>query len=316
METPCVPTEGWVVYTVLPGETLFSIAARYGMSTEELQQANCLSSGGALQAGQNIYIPYLIPSPPPGGGGLGGGEPELLTGLKEEIFFDPGGGGDLPDCGTPEPGTPLPAVTISDRLLEFYRVCVHGFPLDEEVTVKLYAPAGHLVGSSVYEFEGELEGRTAITVYLWWPVGLETGAWRVVAHSATETAENTFEIDRPAEPETSTTSPGDINPFEWHFCDDYAAGEAVVIRGSGFEPNGVVRLGIYRNTATFSDEGLVVQSLVRQTSANTDAGGAFATIVVVEASDPSGSYAVIPVTNPTVDWYDWESAAISCYEVP
>jgi hypothetical protein len=314
--TPCFPPASWVTYTVLPGETLYSIATRYGLTAGQLQQANCLSSAGALRAGQYIHVPYLIPPPPPGGGGLGGGEPEAVAGLKEEIFFDPGGGGDAPDCGTPEPETSLPAVTISDRLVEFGRICVYGFPLGEEVEVELYAPAGHLVGSGVYDVETEIGGRTDIIVDLWWPVGLETGTWRVVARSATDAAENTFEINRPAEPETSTTPPGDVNPFEWHFCDAYTAGEAVVIRGASFEPNGVVRLGFYWPTKTLNDEGQDIWSLVRETTATTDAWGDFSTTVFVGASDPSGTYLVVPVTDPDVDWYDWASAAISCYEVP
>jgi LysM repeat protein len=320
--TPCFPPASWVPYTVLPGETLYSIAARYGLTAGQVQQANCLSSAGALRAGQDLYVPYLIPPTqaipplPAEGGGFGGGEPEAVAGLKEEIFFDPGGGGDAPDCGTPEPGTPLPAVTISDRLLEFYRACAHGFPLGEEVTVELYAPAGHLVSSRVYEVDTVIEGQTIIILDLWFPVGLEYGAWRVVGRSATDVAEETLEIPRPTEPAASTMPEGDIDPFEFLICSEYSAGEAVVIRGASFEPNGVVRLGIYWFTGTTDDQDRPILSLVQETSANTDAWGDFATTVFVGASDPSGSYAVVPVTDPGADWYDSSKPAISCYEVP
>jgi LysM repeat protein len=65
-ETPCVPAEGWVVYNVLPGETLYSIAARYGMTPEELQEANCLPSAGEIRAGQSLYVPWHVtPTPTP-----------------------------------------------------------------------------------------------------------------------------------------------------------------------------------------------------------------------------------------------------------
>jgi LysM repeat protein len=315
--TPCFPPASWVAYTVLPGETLYSIAARYGLTAGQLQQANCLSSAGPLRAGQDLYVPYTIPptraipTPTAEGGGLGGGEPELVAGLKEEIFFGAGGADCHLPCGTPEPGTPLPAITISDRLDEWGRicdfgtVCVYSFPLDEEVTVELYAPVGHLVGSRSYDPAPDSDSGTFISVDLLWPVGLETGTWRVVARSANDLVESTFEIDRPTKPEITIMPPRNIHPFDMHsWRNEYAAEEPMEIRGSGFEPNGVVRLGIYWYTGDLDEsENFQVLSLIREQKANTDAWGDFSTTVFVEASDPSGYYAVVRVTDPDLDLY-------------
>jgi len=55
----CIPPSGWILITVQPGESFSSLAARYQISPEQLEQANCLSAQG-LPAGYNIYVP-----PPP-----------------------------------------------------------------------------------------------------------------------------------------------------------------------------------------------------------------------------------------------------------
>ena len=72
--TPCgtVPA-GWERYTVQPGDTLFSLASRAGVSQEQVMSVNCLDSPD-LMAGQSLYLPPLptptatrcLPSPPPG----------------------------------------------------------------------------------------------------------------------------------------------------------------------------------------------------------------------------------------------------------
>jgi len=66
-------------HTVQPGETLYSIAARYGVTVDALMQANNLTSG-YLYAGQTLRIPvtggggagFPFPLPIPGPGGPGG----------------------------------------------------------------------------------------------------------------------------------------------------------------------------------------------------------------------------------------------------
>jgi LysM repeat protein len=54
----CPPPVGWLVYFVQPGETLDAIAARYRISSAELQGANCLLTP-ALIPGVVLYVPPM-----------------------------------------------------------------------------------------------------------------------------------------------------------------------------------------------------------------------------------------------------------------
>lgn len=56
----CQPPQGWSIYTVRPGETLYRIASRYDLTVGELMQANCLSST-SVSVGTKIYVPPTTP---------------------------------------------------------------------------------------------------------------------------------------------------------------------------------------------------------------------------------------------------------------
>ena len=53
----CVVPNGWVAYTIQSGETLAIIANRYGLTTEQLAQANCMSNPDLIYADQVIAVP-------------------------------------------------------------------------------------------------------------------------------------------------------------------------------------------------------------------------------------------------------------------
>jgi LysM repeat protein len=57
--TICELPAGWVYYIVKPGDTLDTIGATYRISSDELQQANCLQSPDLLP-GSGIYVPPLL----------------------------------------------------------------------------------------------------------------------------------------------------------------------------------------------------------------------------------------------------------------
>jgi formylglycine-generating enzyme required for sulfatase activity len=59
---PCGPPLGWVVYIVQPGDTLFSLSRRFGVSIESIRHANCLSSYTVYNGGA-IYLPPQPPTP-------------------------------------------------------------------------------------------------------------------------------------------------------------------------------------------------------------------------------------------------------------
>jgi LysM repeat protein len=62
----CIVPSTWRLYTVQPGDTLTSLAVRYGTTVSAIVDANCLSSTG-IYAGQRLYLPaqpVVTPIPP------------------------------------------------------------------------------------------------------------------------------------------------------------------------------------------------------------------------------------------------------------
>ncbi len=57
---PCYPPYNWARASVRPGDTLSSIAARYGTSVYTLMRANCLSTT-YIYSGQVLYVPPTLP---------------------------------------------------------------------------------------------------------------------------------------------------------------------------------------------------------------------------------------------------------------
>ncbi len=67
------PQAGALVHVVQPGETLFSIARRYGLTVEALGHANGIADPRLIYAGQSLLIPGGAPL-----GGAGGSAPYLV----------------------------------------------------------------------------------------------------------------------------------------------------------------------------------------------------------------------------------------------
>jgi len=59
----CGPPPGWVVYTVRSGDTLFQLSRSVGVSTAEIQFANCMGTTTFIRTGDRLYLPSL-PSVP------------------------------------------------------------------------------------------------------------------------------------------------------------------------------------------------------------------------------------------------------------
>ena len=51
-----IPTETYIIYTVEPGDSLYSIAKKYNITVDDIKQANNLT-GNLLLIGQNLSIP-------------------------------------------------------------------------------------------------------------------------------------------------------------------------------------------------------------------------------------------------------------------
>lgn len=61
--TVCFPRADWIYrYTVAPGDTLFSIASRIGVSATQLQIGNCIPNINQIFVGQVLRLP--VPPPP------------------------------------------------------------------------------------------------------------------------------------------------------------------------------------------------------------------------------------------------------------
>lgn len=56
-DTPIAPPAGGQVYTVQPGDTLFAIAQRFGVTIKAIQDANQLENPNRLKVGQELIIP-------------------------------------------------------------------------------------------------------------------------------------------------------------------------------------------------------------------------------------------------------------------
>jgi len=100
---PCVPPSDWGVYLVEPGNTLFSLARRYGTDVETLMQVNCLSAN-TIFVGQRLYVPGMAAAASSDSAALPAGTPQ------------PGA------TAVPAPGnavaalptlTPMPAIPVS-----------------------------------------------------------------------------------------------------------------------------------------------------------------------------------------------------------
>lgn len=59
----CGPPSWWKLVVVQPGDTLYSLARRYGTTVEDIRWANCLV-GDKIVAGQRIFLPPTMVIPP------------------------------------------------------------------------------------------------------------------------------------------------------------------------------------------------------------------------------------------------------------
>ncbi len=92
----CGAPPGWIQYTVQPGDNLYQISLRYGVTVAQLQQANCLANPNDIHVGQRLWVPNVPTITPP------------VTPI--EIEFGTG----TPEQPTPEPATETPTPAPTD----------------------------------------------------------------------------------------------------------------------------------------------------------------------------------------------------------
>jgi LCP family protein required for cell wall assembly len=59
---PCVPPDDWGIHIVQPGNTLFSLARRYGTDVDTLMSVNCLNTH-TIFIDQRLYVPGPLATP-------------------------------------------------------------------------------------------------------------------------------------------------------------------------------------------------------------------------------------------------------------
>jgi len=94
------PSDDTTLYTVVPGDTLSSIARHFGVRVSDLLAVNGLASPDAIEAG----LVLVIPEPGPGDGGNPGdggtpGDDQGGSGQDGGEGPDAGGGSEAPPAG-------------------------------------------------------------------------------------------------------------------------------------------------------------------------------------------------------------------------
>jgi len=245
--------------------------------------------------------------------------------LKEQLYHaGMGGGGDEEMCREqlPPPGSTLPVIAPEGRsdmygTMKSNVFCIYGFPLDEDTYLMVYAPDGSLMGEGImrldsgdiesgaqlwnentdsWEWIGAaeiIEGIPTIKLFLWMPIGLPYGSWKIAFFTDSSSFEGSFENTPPEGFAISTLPDGQLDLLPAVPCRIYGLDEIVYIHGYGFNANSDLPLGIYIDS-DFA-ELVLVDSLMVLTGEN----GEFTAWLKVKDAYPVGYYTVIP--NEAVD---------------
>ncbi len=57
----CALNSSWIPYTIQPGDTLYNISVRAGITLQALEAGNCMVDSSAIYAGETLLVPASIP---------------------------------------------------------------------------------------------------------------------------------------------------------------------------------------------------------------------------------------------------------------
>jgi LysM repeat protein len=145
------PTPAPLVYVVKEGDTLSSIAQTYGVSVQDIIEANGLANPDMIHLGQKLIIPghFVTPTAVP---------------PTEVLPTEPSSSTTTPTSGAPP--SPLPTLTPSGPpVVEIWQVLGAGRPATEVVVVRNRGGLASLEGWTLSDAEGNVFIFPALTLF-------------------------------------------------------------------------------------------------------------------------------------------------------
>lgn len=197
------------LYTVQPGDTVNSIARRFGVSPQVIINVNNLRPPYIIHPGQTLCIPQGTPPPPPGqcqtytvrpGDTLSGIAARFgttyqalaaLNNIPPPYIIFPGQVLRVPPCNNPPPMTgitissPAPGATVRSPVL------VSGFgaaSFENTLTIRVLDASGRIVGSGSATVQANLgqPGPYSASIPFSIPAGVQNGLVQVLDLSAAD----------------------------------------------------------------------------------------------------------------------------------
>lgn len=154
----CIPPNGhngWVIYTVQGGDTLFSLATSTNTSVEEIQKANCIT-GTIIYNGQPLYLPFIPVYVPP-----------ASTAVPPTA----------PPPGDPrievDPGTGTAGKTFTFKIRDFHPFDVVTVIVKTSAGVEVYRSSVTMDISGNFDYPWASPAGLAPGPYVVWPFGLD-----------------------------------------------------------------------------------------------------------------------------------------------
>ena len=125
----CVVPEDWTPYTIQSGDTLFRLALRWGVTVDELADANCIEDRNNITTGQIIYAPpgsNVTPSPQLTPGVQTTSTPTRIENMSSFDCGNPDATITSPAAGTILSGTVGIYGTAKYPDFQFYRIKISG----------------------------------------------------------------------------------------------------------------------------------------------------------------------------------------------
>jgi LysM repeat protein len=321
-----VPPEGWRLYLVRSGDTLFSLATARHTSVAEIKRANCLVSDG-LAVGQRLYLP---PAPPVPVAPAPVAQPQTSSSeptLPGEIFYAPGGEGQGSCKDAPGgQGLKIGAEGLGSRG-DVLILCLYGFSNAKYLTVTFYTQdtifgadmvriitnsvgGGDVIAVSPPAPAGYVSpGTSNLALLPWWPPDLpETVQVQVDPGGSGASIQNAGLRPRASFLRTSQYAPFENRLLD-HGCLVTTGTLPLQFVGAGFAGQKQIPIGLYYTESA----GTPLRRWARD-KAVTDGTGHFTHTILPKLTDSPGYYYAVAITDTAKSDYNG-STQIDCYKL-